>query len=167
MKVKARVDDRDTELTLTIDESRVFATVDGRKYELEFHRREDGSYLVLKDGQVFDCRVNRTARKENFAVAISDRSYSVGISDPRRLRGANDTGDHHHGSAEILAPMPGKVVRVMVEVGSQIEKGKGVVIVEAMKMQNEMKSPREGSVKAVNVKPGDTVNAGDVLAIVE
>ena len=55
----------------------------------------------------------------------------------------------------------------MVEVGSQIEKGKGVVIVEAMKMQNEMKSPREGSVKAVNVKPGDTVNAGDVLAIVE
>ena len=82
MKVKARVDDRDTELTLTIDESRVFATVDGRKYELEFYRREDGSYLVLKDGQVFDCRVNRTARKENFAVAISDRSYSVGISDP-------------------------------------------------------------------------------------
>jgi len=97
------------------------------------------------------------------AIAESDVEDYPGLW----LRGANDTGDHHHGSAEILAPMPGKVVRVMVEVGSQIEKGKGVVIVEAMKMQNEMKSPREGSVKAVNVKPGDTVNAGDVLAIVE
>jgi biotin carboxyl carrier protein len=63
--------------------------------------------------------------------------------------------------------MHGKIVRVLAKAGDQVDAGTGVIVVEAMKMQNEMKSPREGSVKAVNVKPGDTVNAGDVLAIVE
>lgn len=167
MKLRAKVDDRDSEVLLNVEGTHVLAAVDGREYDLEFHRLEDGGYLVLKDGHVFDCRVNRTSKKETLAVSIRDRSYSVSISDPKRLRGANDAGDHHHGSAEILAPMPGKIVRVLVEVGSQIEKGKGVIIVEAMKMQNEMKSPIEGWVKSVNVKAGDTVNAGDVLAIVE
>ena len=62
--------------------------------------------------------------------------------------------------------MPGKVVRVLVEAGASVEKGTGVVIVEAMKMQNEMKSPRAGVVVAVNVTPGDTVNAGEVLATI-
>jgi biotin carboxyl carrier protein len=69
--------------------------------------------------------------------------------------------------AEILAPMPGKVVRVQTEAGASVEKGTGVVVVEAMKMQNEMKSPRAGVVVSINVKPGDTVNAGQVLAVIE
>jgi biotin carboxyl carrier protein len=63
--------------------------------------------------------------------------------------------------------MPGKVVRVQIEAGETVEKGAGVVVVEAMKMQNEMKSPRAGVVVSVNVKAGDTVNAGDVLAVIE
>ena len=63
--------------------------------------------------------------------------------------------------------MPGKVVRVQIEKGASVEKGAGVVVVEAMKMQNEMKSPRDGVVVSINVKPGDTVNAGDVLAVIE
>ena len=80
----------------------------------------------------------------------------------------NDYSDrHHHGVAEILAPMPGKVVRVQTETGAAVEKGVGLVVVEAMKMQNEMKSPRDGVVVSIKVKPGDTVNAGDVLAVVE
>jgi biotin carboxyl carrier protein len=62
--------------------------------------------------------------------------------------------------------MHGKVVRVQVEAGLEIEKGADVVVVEAMKMQNEMKSPRAGIVASINVKPGDTVNAGDVLAVI-
>ena len=63
--------------------------------------------------------------------------------------------------------MPGKVVRLYIETGDAVEKGDGIVVVEAMKMQNEMKSPRAGVVVSINVKPGDTVNAGDVLAVVE
>src|SRR5437667_10102048 len=67
----------------------------------------------------------------------------------------------------IVAPMPGKVVRVLVEVGDQVEAGAGIVVVEAMKMQNEMKSPKIGTVVTLNVEVGATVNAGDVLAIIE
>ena len=63
--------------------------------------------------------------------------------------------------------MPGKIVRVQIEAGGSVERGTGVVVVEAMKMQNEMKSPRAGVVVSINVKPGDTVNAGDVLAVIE
>ena len=63
--------------------------------------------------------------------------------------------------------MPGKVVKVQVDAGATVEKGAGVIVVEAMKMQNEMKSPRTGKVVSINVKPGDTVNAGDVLAVLE
>ena len=63
--------------------------------------------------------------------------------------------------------MPGKVVRVMVEAGAEVEAGDGIVVVEAMKMQNEMKSPRAGKVLTVNVEVGTTVNGGDVLAVIE
>jgi biotin carboxyl carrier protein len=91
----------------------------------------------------------------------------VKIVDPKRLRSGQNSDRHHHGVAEILAPMPGKVVRVHTEAGASVEKGAGVVVVEAMKMQNEMKSPRAGVVVSINEKPGDTVNAGDVLAVIE
>jgi biotin carboxyl carrier protein len=63
--------------------------------------------------------------------------------------------------------MPGKVVRVMVEAGAEVAAGDGIVVVEAMKMQNEMKSPRAGKVLTVNVEVGTTVNGGDVLAVIE
>jgi biotin carboxyl carrier protein len=69
--------------------------------------------------------------------------------------------------AEITAPMAGKVVKVQIDVGASVEKGSGIVVVEAMKMQNEMKSPRAGVVVSIHVKTGDTVNTGDVLAVVE
>jgi biotin carboxyl carrier protein len=63
--------------------------------------------------------------------------------------------------------MPGKIVRVLVEVGAQVETGTGIVVVEAMKMQNEMKSPKAGVVVSINAETGATVNAGDVLAVIE
>jgi biotin carboxyl carrier protein len=63
--------------------------------------------------------------------------------------------------------MPGKVVRVLVQVGEQVEAGAGLIVVEAMKMQNEMKSPRAGAVVSINVTAGDTVEAGALLAVIE
>jgi biotin carboxyl carrier protein len=62
--------------------------------------------------------------------------------------------------------MPGKIVRVLVEIGAEVEAGAGVVVVEAMKMQNEMKSPKSGVVVSINAETGATVNAGDVLAVI-
>ena len=72
-----------------------------------------------------------------------------------------------HGPKKLVAPMPGKVVRILVTQGAEIEAGAGVLVVEAMKMQNEVKSPKKGTVQKILVNEGAAVNAGDILAIVE
>jgi biotin carboxyl carrier protein len=101
------------------------------------------------------------------SVTVRGRSYDITISDPKRLRSGHGSGSHDHGSAEIVSPMPGKVVRVLVAAGAQVEAGDGIVVVEAMKMQNELKSPKAGLIVSINCEAGATVNAGDVLAVIE
>ena len=85
------------------------------------------------------------------------------IIDPKRLRSAGDNHDHMDGRAEIKTAMPGKVVRILVESGAEVAKGDGIIVVEAMKMQNELKSPKDGIVREIRAADGDTVNAGEVL----
>ena len=168
MKLKVQIEDREQELTVKVEDGHVAAEIGGRVYDLQVRHSSPDSFLFFLGASVYECRVSeRATLREVFDVDIRGRSYEVTIIDPKRLRSGQNSDRHHHGAAEILAPMPGKVVRVHVEAGASIEKGAGIVVVEAMKMQNEMKSPREGVVVSINVKAGDTVNAGDVLAVIE
>ena len=171
MKLKAQIEDRMQELLIDVarvDAGRVRAEIGARVYDLEVRQPSPESYLFLLGTSVYECRVSeRVASKNVFDVDIRGRNYTVTIVDPKRLRSGQNSDRHHQGVSEIRAPMPGKVVRVQIEAGASVEKGAGVVVVEAMKMQNEMKSPRDGVVVSVNVKAGDTVNAGDVLAVIE
>lgn len=166
MKLKAHIGEREEEIVINRDGERVVAQVGDRVYDLQLRELQPDSYLFFLDTEVHECRVTPRAR-ETLDVSIRGRSYAVTIVDPKRLRSGENSDRHHHGVAQLLAPMPGKVVRVQTEAGASVEKGAGVVVVEAMKMQNEMKSPRAGVVVSINVKPGDTVNAGDVLAVIE
>lgn len=166
MKLKAQIGDREEELNVKVEDGRVSANVGGRVYDLEVREPSPNSYLLFLGAGVHECRVDQRS-KEVFDVNIRGRSYEVTIVDPKRLRSGQNSDRHHHGAVEIRAQMPGKVVRVQIEAGANVEKGTGIVVVEAMKMQNEMKSPRAGVVVSINVKTGDTVNAGDVLAVVE
>jgi len=165
MKLKAIVGEREEDLLLKIEDGRVSAEIGNRVYSLDVREIEPDSYMFLLNTNVHECRVS--ASKNTFDVSVHGRNYSVTIVDPKRLRSGQNSDRHHHGVTEILAPMPGKVVRVQTQTGATVEKGAGVVVVEAMKMQNEMKSPRDGIVVSINVEPGDTVNAGDVLAVIE
>ena len=165
MKLKAILDDREAELVVKVSNGRVMAEVGGRVYDLEFREPEPESYLFFLNSDVHECRVSQA--KDQYDVNIHGRNCAVTIVDPKRLRSGQNSDRHDHGVAEIVAPMPGKVVRVQLEAGAEVEKGTGIVVVEAMKMQNEMKSPRAGVVVSIKVKPGDTVNAGDVLAVIE
>ena len=168
VKLKAVIGNREEDLSIKVDDGRIAAEIGRRVYDLEVREPEPGSYLFLHGAEVHDCRVTqRAGSKEVFDITIRGRNYAVTIVDPKRLRSGQNSDRHQSGVAEILAPMPGKVVRVQLEAGAAVEKGAGVVVVEAMKMQNEMKSPRAGVVVSINVRPGDTVNAGDVLAVVE
>jgi biotin carboxyl carrier protein len=168
MKLKAIAGEREEDLLLRLEEGRVLAQIGDRVYTLDVRETEPDSYLFFLNTNVHECRVTeRAGAKDTFDVTVHGRSYEVTVVDPKRLRSGQNSDRYHQGVAQILAPMPGKVVRVQIEAGATVEKGAGVVVVEAMKMQNEMKSPRAGVVVSINVKPGDTVNAGDVLAVIE
>jgi biotin carboxyl carrier protein len=99
-------------------------------------------------------------------VWVGRARFAAEVRDPRSLRGRARSGDDP-GPKKVTAPMPGKVVRLLVHEGDEVEPGAGVAVVEAMKMQNEIKSPKKGTIQEILVSEGAAVNAGDVLAIVE
>ncbi|HXI24942.1 MAG TPA: biotin/lipoyl-containing protein [Pyrinomonadaceae bacterium] len=168
MKLHAAIAGIETDVEIRREADRLHARVGDVEYQLNARQTGPGSYLLISDGHVFDCRVEgSTESGAPLAVFVGTRSFEVTLADPKRLRGSQDPSAHDDGAARIVAPMPGKIVRVLAEVGAQIEAGAGVVVVEAMKMQNEMKSPKAGTVSAVNVEVGATVNGGDVLVVIE
>jgi biotin carboxyl carrier protein len=120
-----------------------------------------GGYSVVIGGRSY--AVIASAPGE---IIVNGRVFAVTVFDPREMRGrkSNDTGE---GRRNIAAMMPGKVVRILVSEGDAIEAGQGLIVVEAMKMQNEMKSPKAGRVVEVKVKADATVAAGDVLLVIE
>ena len=168
MKLKAGFAGQEHELKIQHVGDRLAAEIDGRRYELTVRDLAPGEYLLAAGDRIYDCRVGTVNKQSHiFEVHVRGSVFGITITDPKRLRSASDSGGHHHGAAEISAPMPGKVVRVLVEAGQEIEAGAGIVVVEAMKMQNEMKAPKAGKVVSLNASPGATVNAGDVLAVIE
>src|SRR5579863_7231267 len=139
-------------------------TIDGKNYRLELNRI-DGRWTCRLDGRdvevdailarpdVLSLRIGNTAyeiKSERVAnelhLWVGSTCFAVEVRDPRSLRGRTRAGDDH-GPRKITAPMPGKVVRLLVREGDEVEPGQGVVVVEAMKMQNEIKSPKKGSIQ--------------------
>lgn len=168
MKLTAEIAGEKLELVIMYEGKRVVASIGERRYEVEVRVLQPGVYLLLLDGEVYECRVDsQGGKKEAAEVTVGAESYAVTLTDPKRFRGSESAGARLDGTAQIVAPMPGKVVRVLVSPGAKVEAGAGLVVVEAMKMQNEMKSPKAGIVTSINVLTGATVNAGDVLAVVE
>lgn len=159
-------------------------TIDGKNYRLELERAE-GLWVCRLDGReievdavlarpgVLSLRIGNQAYEIKSERVASDLHLWVGsarfaaeVRDPRSLRSRVRAADDH-GPRRVTAPMPGKVVRILVHEHSEVEAGSGVVVVEAMKMQNEIKSPKKGTIQKVLVSEGAAVNAGDVLVIVE
>ena len=168
MKLHATLFDLETNVDLRLERSRVLVALDDRQYELDIHESAGNQLLIMFEGRVFDCRVESPpASGKPVYVTVGTQTFSITLTDPKRLRGSSNETAHGHEAARIIAAMPGKVVRLLVGVGADVQAGEGVVTVEAMKMQNEMKSPKAGTVVALNVREGATVNAGDVLAVIE
>ena len=168
MKVHATVNDSQTDIQIRDEGSRVLAEIENRNYEFQVEESAAGSYLMIHNNRVFDCRVEgRLESGKPIVVVVGQTEYRVTLTDPRRLRGTTGVAASGDDVARIVAPMPGKVARVLVAVGDLVSVGDGVVVVEAMKMQNEMKSPKAGTVTSLSAEAGATVNAGDVLAVIE
>ena len=150
------------------ENSSLTAAVDGRVYQLEASEPEPNVYLLKHENKIYQIFVSPNEKSgEPVAINVGNHHCEIKIYDPKRLRDAGGAGEHADGASEIKTAMPGKLVRILVELGAEIKKGDGVLIVEAMKMQNEMKSPKDGIVKEIRFAEGATVNAGDVLAVIE
>ncbi len=125
---------------------------------------EPGVYSILMDGRSYEPRVEVTAA--GLVVVIDGFRFEVDVRDPRRIS-RKQSGRGGEGLQTLSSPMPGKVVRVLVAAGEAVEAGQGLVVVEAMKMQNEMKAARAGRVLNVSAREGATVAAGEVLLTLE
>jgi len=159
-------------------------TIDGKQYRLDLNRGESGwscrldgrevevdavlarpDVLSLRIGnQAYEVKCERVAG--DMHLWVGSARFAAEVRDPRSLRGRVRAVDDQ-GPKKLTAPMPGKIVRVLVSQGADVEAGTGVLVVEAMKMQNEIKSPKKGTIQKILVSEGAAVNSGDVLAIVE
>jgi biotin carboxyl carrier protein len=138
---------------------------DGEAFPIDAVLVQPDVLSVIVNGHAYEVKRERVATKTN--IWVGDRCFEIELSDPRSLRSRNKGAMDEAGPRKIVAPMPGRVVRVLVTENSPIEAGQGLVVVEAMKMQNEIKSPKKGMVKKIMTTSGAAVNPGDVLAIVE
>lgn len=162
MKLQAAIGDEKHEVEIKRNGVNIFARIGTREYDLEASEVEPNVFLLKHNNQIYQIYV-----APNGFVNIGNHQLEITLTDPKRLRGSGSGSASAEGVAEIKTAMPGKLVRVLVDVGAEIKQGEAVLVVEAMKMQNEMKSPKDGIVKEVRFAEGATVNAGDVLAIIE
>ncbi len=121
---------------------------------------------ILLGGQSFEVHITPTL-EGNLKLQSGPHEFIAAVQDPRAWRGRKHGGLEAEGRQQVLSPMPGKVIRVLVKDGESVEAGQGLVVIEAMKMQNEIRSPKRGKIERLAAKEGQTVNAGEVLAWVE
>src|SRR5687768_6968342 len=112
MRLQAHLNDKDREINVDLDGDRIKATVDGRPYELELRELGNGEYLLLQHTNVFRCRVeSKNDARQSFEVFLRGRSSDIKVIDPKRLRSGQASAAHDPGSAEVVSPMRGKIVR--------------------------------------------------------
>lgn len=152
---------RRVELPSSVHEGAVACVVDGKTIAANARMLQSGVMSLVIEGRQYRCVL------DGDGVLIDGRRFAFEVNDPRSLLGRRSAGGGAAGPRAVKAPMPGRVVRVLAAVGDEVAEHQGVVVIEAMKMQNELKSPKAGRVVRVAVTVGDAVGAGDVLAVVE
>jgi biotin carboxyl carrier protein len=141
-------------------------SVDGNEFVVDGKKTGRTNYSLIVDNRSFEIEVDNT--DDEYRVLVDGRNYRIHLVDERRMRvGGAQSGVELQGRQLISVPMPGKVVAVLVSEGDTVEKGQGLVIVEAMKMENEVRSPIAGTVREIKVSAGETVEGGALLMIVE
>jgi biotin carboxyl carrier protein len=139
--------------------------LDGREIQMDAVLTRRDVLSVIISGKAYEIKREQTAT--DLHLWVGPVRYAAEVRDPRSLRGRKGSGIDDAGPKKLVAPMPGKVVRVLVVQGEPVEAGQGILMMEAMKMQNEIKSPKKGVVQKIVASEGASVNPGDVLAIVE
>jgi biotin carboxyl carrier protein len=159
----ARVEDRALRVDVRGKNGRYDVMLDGRRLEVDFQESADGFASLLIDGRSHEAAFE--PRDGGYAVALRTGTVFVGLAEPSLASAPSPKGAG--GAARVTAPMPGKLVRVLVEAGQAVEAAQGLVVMEAMKMENELRSPKAGLVREVHVREGQAVEGGALLVVVD
>jgi len=164
MKINLRIGDRERRVEFERRGERQKFRLDNKDITADAAEVSPGIYSILMGGIAFEVCIE--SQMGGLRVHVDGREYPAEILDPRQLRRNRGGKAEAEGRQQIVAPMPGKIVRVLVKAGEAVESGQGLMVVEAMKMQNEIKSPKSGVVERLLVREGQAVNSGETLAIV-
>ena len=149
-----------------VEKSIYRVSVDGSEFLLDGKKTGRTNYSLIVDNRSFEVDID--VSEDDYRVLVDGRNYHIHLLDERRMRlGGLQAGIELQGRQRVSVPMPGKVIAVLVSEGDKVERGQGLVIVEAMKMENEVRSPVNGEVKELKVKAGDSLEAGATLLVVE
>jgi biotin carboxyl carrier protein len=165
MNLTARLGDDDYALLIRREkDSGYIVVIDGEEYHLDLTEPETNLYSVLVGDNAYEVVVRLDGEMVN--VDVAGRRYEVTVEDPmtaltRSSRFAVD------GTQVVRSAMAGKILEVMVKVGTEVSQGDALLVIEAMKMENEIRSPKDGTVTHVHVTPGQTIESGTDLLIVE
>lgn len=146
--------------------------VNGKPFRTRFSTHSDNSHLqLLMDNRSYDVEVVKQNNSHNgdFSVFIYGREFSLYAEDERlaKIREVAGMGAGGDSQKEIHAPMPGLVTRILKNPGDQVRKGESLILVEAMKMENELKSPVDGTIKEVKVKEGQSIDKNTLMVLLE
>ncbi|MGZ4730752.1 MAG: biotin/lipoyl-containing protein [Terriglobales bacterium] len=164
MTYEISIDGKNYRLELNLTEGRWVCRLDGREIEVDAVLARPDVLSLRLGNKAYEVKCERVGR--DLHLWVGSARYAAEVRDPRSLRSRARAIDDR-GPRKLTAPMPGKIVRVLLSEGAEVEAGAGVLVMEAMKMQNEVKSPKKGTIQKIVVSVGAAVNAGDVLAIVE
>ena len=152
------------EFQWSADGKAIEATIDGRAYSLDAQEVRPGVYWFAWEGRSIEATVVEI--DQGYSVSIQGHHIPVEFLDSRKALRRTAHADHD-GVAEVRAPMPGKIVRILAQEGAEVEAHQGIVVMEAMKMQNEIRAPKRGKIRKLEVVEGAAVNAADLIALIE
>ncbi|HEV8254260.1 MAG TPA: biotin/lipoyl-containing protein [Vicinamibacteria bacterium] len=162
MNFEATADGRTLRVEVRAVQGRYQVTLDGRSLEVDFQETPGGFVSLLIGGTSYEAGLVR--RPGGYTVVLPDDVIDVELA--AAARGAAPVRKAAGGLTEVRAPMPGRIVKVMASAGDDVTAGQGLVVMEAMKMENELRSPRPGRVKEIHVRERQTVETGALLAVV-
>ena len=163
MKFEVHISGKTRRVELQRESSTWRVTLDDQPVAADVAEIDPHTFSILLNGQSHEIRVTPLSGGQ-LKLQSGSHEFSAEVIDPRAWRAGRRGGAEAEGRQQIVAPMPGKVVRVLVKQGEQVKAGQGLFVVEAMKMQNEIRSPKSGAIERLLAEEGQAVNAGEALA---
>lgn len=166
MKFEVLINSSRRIVELDRDANKWRVSLDGEPADADVAEIAPNIFSILLDGKSYEVRVASNP-SGTLTLQTGRHEFTAEVFDPRAWRGRRHGALEAEGRQQIVAPMPGKIVRVLVQAGEKVQAGQGLLVVEAMKMQNEIRSPKNGTVERLLVKEGQPVNAGEILGWID